>query len=115
MTITVSTLLCCDTVHRAQFEALCHESTESGSFVAFLNMLINDAVWLLDESLKNLKTIRDEQVCRTFPTQRFYQLSIFRLLHAIPIPIPIPTSIPISNYIFFFLFQRLAIVATSTM
>lgn len=40
----------------------CREKSGDCVFVRFINMLINDATFLLDESLDTLKAIHDTQV-----------------------------------------------------
>jgi len=47
-----------DTVHR---EAIIEESKNGRQFVRFINMLMNDTTYLLDESLESLKRIHDVQ------------------------------------------------------
>ena len=42
-------------------EAICRESSCGKQFVRFVNMLINDTTFLLDESLDSLKRIHEAQ------------------------------------------------------
>lgn len=44
--------------HRNKFR----EISSSNSFISFINMLSNDAVWLLDQSIESLTTIRNEEM-----------------------------------------------------
>lgn len=45
----------------AHHDAICRESSSGSQFVRFVNMLINDTTFLLDESLDSLKRIHEAQ------------------------------------------------------
>lgn len=47
-------------VHR---QVMINESNNGKQFVKFINMLMNDTTFLLDECLENLKRIHQTQVC----------------------------------------------------
>ena len=47
---------------------LCHrDPRQDAPFIRFVNMLINDATFLLDEALEGLKAIHETQVCHVTP------------------------------------------------
>lgn len=48
-------------VHQASIKAESANTQDNASFMRFINMLINDTTFLLDESLDALKAIRDTQ------------------------------------------------------
>ena len=48
-------------VHQASIKAESTNTQDNASFMRFINMLINDTTFLLDESLDALKAIRDTQ------------------------------------------------------
>ena len=47
--------------HRAAIKTESANTQDNASFMRFINMLINDTTFLLDESLDALKAIRDTQ------------------------------------------------------
>ena len=53
-------------VHRA---SIVNESNNGKQFVKFINMLMNDTTFLLDESLESLKRIHEVQELMSLPTQ----------------------------------------------
>ena len=50
-------------------DAICRESSTGKQFVRFVNMLINDTTFLLDESLDSLKRIHEAQELMEDPVE----------------------------------------------
>lgn len=64
-------------VHR---QVMINESNNGKQFVKFINMLMNDTTFLLDECLENLKRIHQTQVEKILYTKLYQKfLNIFPL------------------------------------
>ena len=63
-------------VHR---QVMINESNNGKQFVKFINMLMNDTTFLLDECLENLKRIHQTQVC-LLNGSRFKRLHFLKII-----------------------------------